>query len=158
MTVTDDQMRRAVATTSRVSDQIRALDRLGVARADIARFLNRRYQQVRNVLEADKLRSAHPSASSQSVSQSVHALRPDGGRPARPASLASSPVQGAVRLRIEAESGLALPSHLLDALGVGPGAEVLAVIQDGQVTLLGPAATAGRAEELVRQLVDRRRG
>ncbi len=36
-----------------VADKIRALAGAGVARADIARFLGKRYQHVRNVLEGD---------------------------------------------------------------------------------------------------------
>jgi hypothetical protein len=35
-----------------ISDRIRALDRLGMPRAEIARQLGKRYQHVRNVLEA----------------------------------------------------------------------------------------------------------
>jgi hypothetical protein len=36
------------------ADKMRVLERHGVSRADIARFLNVRYQQVRNTLEGDK--------------------------------------------------------------------------------------------------------
>src|SRR5579872_2794456 len=41
-----------------VADKIRALAGAGVARADIARFLGKRYQHVRNVLEDDAQSSA----------------------------------------------------------------------------------------------------
>ena len=37
-----------------VSDKIRALNELGMPRAEIARLLGKRYQHVRNVLEADR--------------------------------------------------------------------------------------------------------
>ena len=36
------------------ADKMRVLEQAGVARADIARFLGVRYQQVRNTLEGDK--------------------------------------------------------------------------------------------------------
>jgi len=36
------------------ADKMRVLERAGYARADIARFLGVRYQQVRNTLEGDK--------------------------------------------------------------------------------------------------------
>ena len=36
------------------ADKMRVLERAGVARAEIARFLGVRYQQVRNTLEGDK--------------------------------------------------------------------------------------------------------
>src|SRR5271170_5269077 len=39
-----------------VADKIRALSAAGVPRADIARFLGKRYQHVRNVLEDDAQR------------------------------------------------------------------------------------------------------
>jgi len=43
-----------------VSDQIRALDKAGYPRAEIARRLGKRYQHVRNVLEGDKTRGGSP--------------------------------------------------------------------------------------------------
>jgi hypothetical protein len=50
--------------TQTVSDQIRALDKAGLPRAEIARRLGKRYQHVRNVLEGDKARDAGKRASS----------------------------------------------------------------------------------------------
>jgi hypothetical protein len=41
-----------------ISDRIRALDKLGMPRAEIARELGKRYQHVRNVLEAGKSKAA----------------------------------------------------------------------------------------------------
>ena len=41
-----------------ISDRIRALDRLGMPRAEIARQLGKRYQHIRNVLEASRGRAA----------------------------------------------------------------------------------------------------
>ena len=46
---------RIVGSEMTVSDKIRALDAAGHPRAEIARVLGKRYQHVRNVLEADKL-------------------------------------------------------------------------------------------------------
>jgi len=45
------------------ADKMRVLDRAGYARADIARFLGVRYQQVRNTLEGDKRTGYHPEIS-----------------------------------------------------------------------------------------------
>jgi len=42
------------------SDKMRVLERAGYARADIARFLGVRYQQVRNTLEGDKRTGYNP--------------------------------------------------------------------------------------------------
>ena len=52
MIVTREEMERLVADRHTVSDKIRALGDAGVPRADIARFLDRKYQHVRNVLNA----------------------------------------------------------------------------------------------------------
>src|SRR5258706_11569777 len=48
-----DRLEDIVRPHVTVSDRIRALNAAGVARADIARFLGKRYQHVRNVLEGD---------------------------------------------------------------------------------------------------------
>jgi len=42
------------------ADKMRVLDRAGYARADIARFLGVRYQQVRNTLEGDRRTGYNP--------------------------------------------------------------------------------------------------
>jgi len=46
-----------VASSATVSDKIRALNEAGYSRAEIAKLLGKRYQHVRNVLEADKIRA-----------------------------------------------------------------------------------------------------
>ena len=45
------------------ADKMRVLERAGVPRADIARFLGVRYQQVRNTLEGDKRTGYNPDLS-----------------------------------------------------------------------------------------------
>src|SRR5690242_16837369 len=52
------EMQRVVADIDGVSAKIRALGAAGYERADIARFLGKRYQHARNVLEAEKAKSA----------------------------------------------------------------------------------------------------
>src|SRR5204862_6835087 len=48
------KMQAEIQALTTVSDRIRALNRAGYSRADIARFLGKRYQQVRNVLVGDE--------------------------------------------------------------------------------------------------------
>ncbi len=48
-----DRLARVAAPHATVAGKIRALAGAGVPRADIARFLGKRYQHVRNVLEDD---------------------------------------------------------------------------------------------------------
>ncbi|HEY5007143.1 MAG TPA: hypothetical protein VII42_04010, partial [Caulobacteraceae bacterium] len=50
MPLTPDRMTEIIRPFTTVSDKIRALDAAGAPRAEIARFLGKRYQHVRNVL------------------------------------------------------------------------------------------------------------
>src|SRR5947209_19618144 len=48
------KMKLEIQGLTTISDRIRALNQAGYSRADIARFLGKRYQQVRNVLVGDE--------------------------------------------------------------------------------------------------------
>ena len=54
------------------ADKMRVLERNGYARADIARFLGVRYQQVRNTLEGDKRTGYNPQISASSFLASAN--------------------------------------------------------------------------------------
>ena len=100
-----------------VADKIRALSAAGVARADIARFLGKRYQHVRNVLEDDAQSSGGyvlGKADLSGVQEGARAFakaREQGG-----AHVSTSPGE----LRVSA--GVALAHPLDPALGVDEGA------------------------------------
>ncbi|HXQ46159.1 MAG TPA: hypothetical protein VN806_06050, partial [Caulobacteraceae bacterium] len=53
MSLDPDKMAEIVGPYATTSDRIRALAAAGAPRAEIARFLGKRYQHVRNVLEGD---------------------------------------------------------------------------------------------------------
>ena len=55
-----DKMISLTEGISTKADKMRVLERSGCARADIARFLGVRYQQVRNTLEGDKRTGYNP--------------------------------------------------------------------------------------------------
>jgi hypothetical protein len=61
------------------ADKMRVLERSGFARADIARFLGVRYQQVRNTLEGDKRTGYNPeivaTGAEEPAGQSFHLPR-----------------------------------------------------------------------------------
>ncbi len=79
---------RIVNSAATVSDKIRALDAAGYSRAAIARMLGKRYQHVRNVLEADAVKHA-AAASSQGrggVAESGAGLRGSATAPTEPQS------------------------------------------------------------------------
>lgn len=58
--MTLDKMISLTEGFSTKADKMRILERHGYARADIARFLGVRYQQVRNTLEGDKRTGYNP--------------------------------------------------------------------------------------------------
>lgn len=69
--MTKGEMDQATANLQSKAEKIRVLDAHGVARAEIARYLNIRYQHVRNVL----VRSAPPAP--QSATRPAGALTID---------------------------------------------------------------------------------
>lgn len=60
--MTDEEMVALTEGLERKSDRMRVLNKHDVPRADIARFLGVRYQQVRNTLEGDKRTGYDPVA------------------------------------------------------------------------------------------------
>src|SRR5437870_3268570 len=75
--MTEPKVAEIVASDMTVSDKIRALAAAGFPRADIARVLGKRYQHVRNVLEADLLRSVadRPRETGSGVEEASEAFK-----------------------------------------------------------------------------------
>ena len=107
-----------------VSDRIRALARAGHSRAEIAKLLGKRYQHVRNVLEADKLK-ATPAPSPAKAPRSSRSLFP-------------------ARMIVGADGRLEVPQEALRALGAGPGDVLIGTFRDGDFRLTDPVTSARR--------------
>ncbi|WP_374575864.1 AbrB/MazE/SpoVT family DNA-binding domain-containing protein [Phenylobacterium sp.] len=130
-----------VGAQATVADKIRALDRAGYPRAEIARLLGKRYQHVRNVLEGDK------AAASSGVSEGdaapfradVHPTQWRGG--------------GVFRMEMDAQGRLALPRQVIDAWGLKPGSVVMGRLEGESIELIAGATSARRARELARRLL-----
>jgi hypothetical protein len=134
---------QVVGSDMTVSDKIRALDAAGYPRAEIARALGKRYQHVRNVLEADRL---HPPRAGRDES------------PPRTAELSGDGLQetgqefvGTARLKVEADGSVRLPPELLTALQAKPGSVVIAELQPDGVKLFSNAAAWDRVRAMARQ-------
>lgn len=143
------EISRITAAPTSVSDKIRALDSAGVSRADIARFLNKRYQHVRNVLEGDKHRSnvqAERSLPARHLSGSAEPTP----SPAGAAPSASGSAIAFFRLGVDQDGGLMLPRHVVEAFGGKPGEVLVAVASPGELVLRTSAAAVSRAQDLVR--------
>jgi hypothetical protein len=154
MTVTDETSRlEAIARPhATVADKIRALAAARVPRADIARFLGKRYQHVRNVLEGD----------SQSSSGGYVLGRADlGGLQEQPAPYRAAGEDsdidrrspGVFWLRLRPDGSLPLPPEVAEALDAAPGRRVFARLKDGRLEIISADRALEEASELVCRLI-----
>jgi hypothetical protein len=154
--VTDETRRleTIARTQATVADKIRALAAAGVPRADIARFLGKRYQHVRNVLEGDAQSSSggyvlgYADVSGVREGATPYKVDDDPSEIDRRSS-------GIFWLRVRADGSLPLPAEVVEALAAKPGQRVFAQLKDGSVTLLSSEAAADQAREMVRRLIPR---
>jgi bifunctional DNA-binding transcriptional regulator/antitoxin component of YhaV-PrlF toxin-antitoxin module len=119
------EMKRLIENVGGVSAKIRVLNAAGYQRADIAKFLGKRYQHVRNVLEADKSKAAAPArdlAETRPLVAKVN-LGPDGR--------------------------IVIPAHMREALQLGESDVLFARIEDGELHL----STARRMQERVNEML-----
>ncbi|MFI4935853.1 MAG: AbrB/MazE/SpoVT family DNA-binding domain-containing protein [Caulobacterales bacterium] len=150
MAIDPDRLSEIVRPYATVAGKIRALAGAGVPRADIARFLGKRYQHVRNVLEDDAQRSGYVLGRAD-----LSGVREE---PTRFASDADEPREierrgpGVYWLRPRPDGSLPLPKELAAALGV-PGGRVFAKLADGEVTLISGEAAMRRAQAILRKYV-----
>ena len=131
------KMHKEIQGLTTVSDRVRALNRAGYSRGDIARFLGKRYQQVRNVLVGDEQarRGAMQSPSATGSEQS-----------------ASAPT-ASTRVPIGSEGEIQLPAAVRSALGLKQGDVLFARLENGEIHLLTPKAAMKRAQTMLRQFV-----
>ena len=131
------EVAQIVGSAMSVSDKIRALNRAGHPRADIARLIGKRYQHVRNVLEADKLhppRDLSPVACAQSQAGLEEPARSFGG---------------VYRLSVEADGALRLPPEVLAVLGVRPGGVLISELGEDRLVILSARAALERIDALM---------
>ncbi len=146
--LTAEQMSAIASPFSTVSDKIRALDRAGVQRAEIAHFLGKRYQHVRNVLEGDKmgrLSQALPDQgrSGEGVSDQASSFDPPPSESTKAGSV--------FRFMVGADGSVKLPPEVLRALGVEPLTIVPAVLENETFVFLSRLEAERRVRALVPQ-------
>ena len=129
---------RILGSADTVSNKIRALDVAGYPRAEIARLLNKRYQHVRNVLEADRLKAA-PS--------------PRGFGESAPPRFEGEHAAQDGRLMLRADGSLMLPRAVVEAWGLAPGDVLMGRLQGEAFELVTARVSAARARDMVRALV-----
>jgi hypothetical protein len=115
--MTHEEMLALTESVSTKADKMRILERHEVSRADIARFLNVRYQQVRNTLEGDKRTGYRPDLDSYQGAAASHSRHED---------------WIFELLESSSDGSIILPSDLIDAIPSSSGDPVYAVrTEDG---------------------------
>jgi AbrB family looped-hinge helix DNA binding protein len=128
--------RASVEHLPTTSAKVRVLAAQGVARAEIARLLGIRYQQVRNVLERDKARETKLTGLSEPPQRPLH----DEAAPS-------------VKVRLGPDGRVVIPASIREALGLKEGDVLFARLEGGEIKLLTPEAAMRRAQAIVRQFV-----
>jgi hypothetical protein len=144
------EVARIVASGMTVSDKIRALDAGGLSRAEIARRLGKRYQHVRNVLEADRARDAG-AAAPRGVAEDAPPLR--ASEASRSAPDVESRGGGLYRLVVRADGSVLLPPNVRDAFEVAGGGVVMAKLEGDEFKLISSTTGVRRAQEIVRRYI-----
>jgi bifunctional DNA-binding transcriptional regulator/antitoxin component of YhaV-PrlF toxin-antitoxin module len=144
------QMDEIIRPYATVSDRIRALDAAGVARADIARFLDKRYQHVRNVLESDKQRGGYTVGRAELAGVHEQAATFEGPDDQR---LVEARGNGAFRLIVRPDGSVVLPREVREAFNIERDGVVMAKLDGDTFSLISAETAMRRVREIVRQFV-----
>lgn len=133
---------RIIASAVTVSDKIRALDAAGCPRAEIARLLGKRYQHVRNVLEADKLQR-RPSPTIGAAEEGAPFIA---AGEAQDAPDVEPRGRGVYRLAVRDDGSVMLPLEVREAFEVLEGGAVMAKLEGDEFKLVSAATALRRAQ------------
>lgn len=123
------------------SDKIRALSKAGYSRAEIARFLEIRYQHVRNVLiDDERAGRAAPSIQPGAVHPGVADATKSGGL---------QPLRGVVG----ADGQASIPKEFCRALGLKESDPVIIALEGDTIRVMSVPAAVKRAQAIVRRFV-----
>jgi hypothetical protein len=147
MHLSPDRMTEIVKPFTTISDKIRALDAAGAPRAEIARFLGKRYQHVRNVLVEG------PPKERYTVGRIEFDVR-EGTAPAFAMDVDAS----MLRLPIGQDGTIQLPASVSQALGLKPGGIAIADLQADRLTVLSVGESIRRVQQMARDLIPNRDG
>ncbi len=148
-----DRLARIAAPHTTVADKIRALASAGVPRADIARFLGKRYQHVRNVLEDDAQNRSGGYVVGRADVSGVPPEPPSGFEEAAAEPYAIDAGVAVLRIPVKDDGALALPAMALQALGLRPGAVAIAELEADRLVIFSVAESVRRMQAMVRDLV-----
>lgn len=145
------RMRALTANLPTKSAKIRALSAGGYKRAEIATFLGLRYQHVRNVLLQKVTRPLGMAATAEAP------YAPTPAEPTRVSDAALSqsldPSAGAEGIAVvEPDGSLRLPVDAMASIGAAPGKNVVWLVADGEVRVLGFKAAVRRIRQDLAEL------
>lgn len=139
-----DRLQAIIASEDSVSAKIRALDAAGIPRAEIARLLGKRYQHVRNVLEADRVRISSAPAAAPGMAEAGQNF----GGPYGPREVEDRG-GGAYRLTVRPDGSVMLPAAIQAAFAVTGGGVVMARLEGDEFKLVSTATAWRRIDELM---------
>ena len=139
------EMARIADRCRTISDKARALTDAGYSIGQIAKALDRSYQQIRQVVKQYEARKAR-----ESQGQTI-----DEARPLRKEKANATPAGASAlfRLLVGEDGRLSLPGHVLEAAEIGPGDVVVGVVEDGRIVLNSARVSMEQAQELVQALL-----
>lgn len=127
------EMKRIVEGLPTISAKIRALDAAGYMRADIARYLGKRYQHVRNVLVRSQPKS--------------EVVRDQCFVPDEPGNV------GSQRIRILANGRIVIPAKMRSAMLIDASGYLTARVVEGELRMLTPKAAVLKLQKRMREKV-----
>jgi len=134
--MSEEEMDRLTLGLTTKADKMRVLERSGVGRGDIARYLGVRYQQVRNTLEGDKRTGYQPTIVTTPTTEF-------GGAKTIP--------NGKLCVITRCENGeIRLPSSLMDQFGTEQLSSIYALKVPGGIFLASLEGLVERAEMSLR--------
>lgn len=140
MAVDEKRMRELTEGLPSKAAKIRALDEAGFTRSDIAKFLDIRYQHVRNVLVQ------LPPRKTPGLSEPPQALLCE----APSAEAGETPP---AKVTVEPGGRIGLPASFRGALGIEDGDTLVVTLEDGDIRLLTMDGAVRRAQAMVRRFV-----
>jgi bifunctional DNA-binding transcriptional regulator/antitoxin component of YhaV-PrlF toxin-antitoxin module len=114
------------------SEKMRVLAKAGCQTADIARYLDVRYQFVRNVLLREKEKQTRANGH---------------------ASSASPATESPNRTKLDAGGWVKIPERAIVKLGLKPGETLTVTVDDGEIRLMTIPVAVRKAQAIVRQFV-----
>ena len=152
-----ERLARIAEPHATVAGKIRALAGAGVPRADIARFLGKRYQHVRNVLEDDAQSGSSAGSGYVLGKADLSGVRDE----ARPFERESKDNDAYIERRsptafwieVRPDGTLPLPSEIAAVLGGKPGERVFAEIKEGRVMIMSGDAAEAEADAIIAKYI-----